>query len=332
MNTDFSCLRDPETGAELSRQGDILVGGSRPYPIVDEIPRFLSDGNYADDFGDQWNKFPRTQLDSYTGINLTESRLDRCFHGQLSQIRGKRVLEAGSGAGRFTEVLLKNGAILDSFDLSSAVTANRSNNSSSDNLTLVQASIYDIPFQPEAYDYVVCLGVIQHTPSPEESIRNLWRMVKPGGYLVIDHYLFRWRNILPPPIGGASLLYRSVLLKMPRERRYETVRRIVDFWFPIHWKYRDSITIQRILRRLSPVHFYYPGIPLGSEQAFYEWALLDTHDGTTDYYKHHRSAKQIRKLLATLGAQQVVTSEGGNGVEAFCQKPSAEPKNPDTGS
>lgn len=200
MNTDFSSLRDPQSGARLTRQGDELVCDGQSYPVVDEIPRFVPMQSYADDFGDQWNRFPKTQLDSYSGVDLTESRLRRCFRGNLAQIEGKRVLEAGSGAGRFTEIFLKYGAQLHSFDMSKAVNANSSNNSASDNLTLVQASIYDIPFEPAAYDYVMCLGVIQHTPSPEESIRHLWAMVKPGGHLVIDHYIFRWRSILPPPI------------------------------------------------------------------------------------------------------------------------------------
>lgn len=324
MNRDLSGLIDPKTGAKLTQEGDTLVGGERPYPIVDGIPRFLPSENYAADFGDQWNRFPKTQLDSYTGTTLTEDRIARCFQGHLSQIQGKRVLEAGSGAGRFTEVLLKYGAHLDSLDMSSAVTANRANNGDSDNLTLVQASIYDIPFPAETYDYVVCLGVVQHTPSSEKTIRHLWRMVKPGGYLIIDHYLFRWRNVIPPPIGGASIAYRQVLLRMPQERRFKAVQRIVDFFFPIHWKYRDSLTIQRILRRISPVHFYYPQLDLGTEKAFYEWALLDTHDGTTDYYKHHRSAKQITKFLQSLSAEEIVTAHAGNGVEAFCRKPAPE--------
>jgi len=321
MNSDFSPLRDPGTGAPLVRQQDELVSEKRSYPIVDGIPRFISAENYATDFGDQWNRFPKTQLDSYSGIDLSESRLDRCFRGHLPKTKGKRVLEAGSGAGRFTEIFLKYGAILHSFDLSRAVDANSANNSSSENLTLVQASILEIPFEPATYDYVMCLGVLQHTPSPENSIRNLWKMVRPGGHLVVDHYIFRWRNILPPPIGGADKLYRWWLLRLPQERRFEAVKRIVDFWFPLHWKFRDSKIAQRILRRLSPVHFYYPGLNLESEQAFYEWALLDTHDGTTDFYKHHRSAKQIREFLTEIGAEDIVVTLGGNGVEAFCRKP-----------
>lgn len=321
MNNDLSVLRDPYQGTPLKQQDNQLTCGESSYPIVADIPRFVAPENYADDFGLQWNKFSQTQLDSYTGVDITESRLARCLMGHLGDMEGKLVLEAGSGAGRFTEILLKYGAVVHSFDFSGAVEANRNNNSASDRLTLVQADIRAMPFQKGLYDYVICLGVIQHTPNSEESIRCLWQMVKPGGYLVIDHYLFKWRNKLPPPVGGAELLYRKYLLALPKHQRLDKVKKIVDFWFPIHWKYRDSITVQRLLRRMSPVHFYYPQLPLPSKELYYEWALLDTHDGTTDHYKRHRTVKQISDFLTTLKAEAMIVRQAGNGVEAFCRKP-----------
>lgn len=153
------------------------------YPIQDGIPRFVPTENYADDFGAQWNRFARTQLDSHTGLLITRDRLNRCLAGQLDQLAGKLVLETGPGAGRFTEVLLAAGAEVHSFDYSSAVTANAANNGASSRLTLAQGDMRQPPYAAEAYDVVICLGVIQHTPSPKQSIAALWKMVKPGGRL-----------------------------------------------------------------------------------------------------------------------------------------------------
>ena len=110
------------------------------------------------------------------------------FHPSL--LKDKLILEAGSGAGRFTEILLKYKSVVHSFDFSTAVEANAINNKD-ENLILVQADIRKIPFQKKFYDFVICLGVLQHTPNPEESIRSLWNMLKPGGKLIIDHYLFK---------------------------------------------------------------------------------------------------------------------------------------------
>jgi SAM-dependent methyltransferase len=328
MNEDISSLRDPISGEKLIQHGDQLIAPSgERYPIYKGIPRFVSSQNYAGDFGVQWNRFPKTQLDSYTGEPISLQRLARCFQGELPSVRNKRVLEAGSGAGRFTEVLLNHGAILDSFDMSAAVDANASNNGSKQ-FTLVQADIRAMPFVPTAYDFVVCLGVLQHTPDTEQSIRKLWEMVRPGGRLIIDHYDWnRWR--LPPPIGGISPLYRRWILRLPPEKRWSAVKRHVDRWFPVYWKHRDNRWMQRVLARTAGVNFYYGGLPLRTRAQFYEWSLLDTHDAMTDYYKRYRTVRSIRKTLAQLGATDIQVSRGalavggGNGIEASCIKPHA---------
>jgi SAM-dependent methyltransferase len=321
MNSTFENLRDPINGNTLFVDSNTLKSSSgKQYPIVNGIPRFVVSDNYSDDFGSQWNRFPKTQIDSSTGLSISEDRLSRCLRGNISKLKGKRVLEAGSGAGRFTEILLKHGAIVDSFDYSNAVEANAINNGQHKNLTLVQADIRHIPFEKASYDYVICLGVLQHTPSPEESISCLWEMVKPGGALVIDNYMWKWTFILPPPFGGSVQVYRWFILRLPKRIRYKFVKRVTDFFFPIHWKFRDSLFIQRILRRVSPVHFYYPDLKLRDREMHYEWSLLDTHDGTTDYYKHRRKPKQIRQLLEKLGAVDIDINIGGTGFETFCRK------------
>lgn len=322
MNKDLTCLRDPENGGVLVAEGGEMISTSgQRYPIIAGITRFVGAENYSADFGAQWNMFPKTQLDSFSGIDVSESRLARCLRGNLASLKGKKVLEAGSGAGRFTEILLKYGAIVHSFDYSNAVEANAKNNGDHENLVLVQADIRKIPFPKATYDYVICLGVLQHTPNPEESIKCLWEMVRPGGALVVDHYPWKWRIVLPLPIGEALALYRLIVLRLPREVRFKFIKVLVDFWFPLHWKFKDSPFIQRILRRVSPVLFYYPHIKLRDRQMYYEWALLDTHDGTTDFYKHRRTVSQIRSCLEAIGATDIVVQAGGNGVEAFCRKP-----------
>lgn len=321
MNRDLTCLIDPANGERLVPCDGSLnsVDGHR-YPIIRGIPRFVDAENYSEDFGVQWNMFPKTQLDSFTGLDNSASRLERCLQGNLASLKKQKVLEAGSGAGRFTEVLLKYGAIVHSFDYSNAVEANARNNGHHEHLLLAQADIRKMPFPKLSYDYVVSLGVLQHTPNPEESIKRLWEMVRPGGALVIDHYLWKWRNILPPPIGSADIIYRQLILRLPKKDRFKFVKALTDFWFLWHWRFKDSLFIQRLLRRVSPVHFYYPHLKLRDRQMYYEWALLDTHDATTDFYKHRRTPYHIRKVLEEIGATSIVVVTGGNGVEAFCRK------------
>lgn len=321
MNRTLAHLVDPATGAELRRTEVGLSAPGRLFPIVHGIPRFVSSENYAESFGLQWKQFATTQLDSHTGIALSETRLNRCLQGRLAEVAGKRILEVGSGAGRFTELLLGHGAWVDSMDYSAAVEANAANNGASDRLTLVQADVRNMPFRKGSYDMVVCLGVIQHTPDPEQTIAALWDMVRPGGALVIDHYRRKLRHYLPPPIGTASTVYRWYFLTVPTHQQFDAVKRVFDWWFPWTWRFRNSRTAQFLLSRLSPIVCYYPHFSLRDRQMYYEWMLLDTHDAMTDVFKHRRTPGSIRRTLEALGAQSITVSTGGNGVEAYCEKP-----------
>ena len=96
-------------------------------PVLGGIPRFVDQDNYAAAFGRQWNTYRKTQLDSYTGTTISRDRLSRCLGGSMEVVRDKLVLEAGCGAGRFTERLLESGAAVFACDLSPAVEANYEN-------------------------------------------------------------------------------------------------------------------------------------------------------------------------------------------------------------
>ena len=87
MNKDLDCLRDPVNGEAMVVKGDELIAKSgHHYPIVNGIPRFVHVDNYSSDFGTQWNMFPKTQLDSFSGVNVSEARLERCLQGDLKKL------------------------------------------------------------------------------------------------------------------------------------------------------------------------------------------------------------------------------------------------------
>ena len=120
----------PEWYCQVHRQciqdnGSLLVcPGGETFPRRNGIARFVTNSKYADAFGAQWNRYRRTQLDSYTKSSMTRDRARRCIGEKLwNELDGKQVLECGCGAGRFTEVLLIKGACVTSIDLSDAVDA-----------------------------------------------------------------------------------------------------------------------------------------------------------------------------------------------------------------
>ena len=298
----------------LKQEGDSLTSDAgEKFPVINGIPRFVSSDSYAAAFGHQWKTHPKIQLDSFNGADISKSRLVRCLGAPLESFKGKTILEAGCGAGRFTEHLVASGAIV---HLSVAVEVNKDNIGQKENYCVFQADILKMPFRDNSFDVVMCLGVIQHTPSPEKTIEALYRKVKPGGLLVIDHYSFDWMYLLKP-----LLIYRFFLKRMKPEKSEKCVKKLVDFFFPLHWKYKGNSIMRMILNRISPCYIYFRQFPDMDRDFHYGLSLLDTYDGLTDYYKHLRSVKQIKHVLEKLKASSIEVWKGGNGVEARCRKP-----------
>jgi 2-polyprenyl-3-methyl-5-hydroxy-6-metoxy-1,4-benzoquinol methylase len=308
------CPQDKSTLA--LDEGRASCGATHVYTVRAGIPRFVPESSYTDHFGLQWNVYTRTQLDSYTGRPITRERLRRVLGPVFDALGGKHVLECGCGAGRFTEILLQQGADVTSIDLSSAVDANARNFPIGERHHVAQADIMALPLSPKSFDVVLCLGVIQHTPSPEAAIAELYRCVAPGGVLAIDHYThsLRWYTTLAP-------LFRQILRRLPPQASLRITRALVFALLPLHKRFMHNRPVRALLSRISPVQCYYNEYPQLDDDLQREWALLDTHDSLTDWYKHLRSRRSIRRTLEQLGLEQIWCERGGNGIEARGTRP-----------
>jgi SAM-dependent methyltransferase len=314
-------LACPEDGQPLSgAEREMACENGHRWKIHQRIPRLIPQENsYADAFGLQWNVYRRTQLDSFTLTTISEDRARRCLGEEcwqmLSRPERTDVLEVGCGAGRFTEVLLGRGAHVTSVDLSSAVDANQENFQQGERHRILQADARRLPFEPGRYDLVFCLGVIQHTPDPEETIAKLYAQVKPGGWMVIDHYTYSlsyYTRTMP--------LFRMVLRRMGAQSGLKWTDRIVGLFFPLHRAVGKNRAAMALLSRVSPVVSYYHAFTLNDE-LHRQLSLLDTHDALTDWFKHFRTKGQIQRTLGGLGAARIWCERGGNGIEARCQRP-----------
>jgi SAM-dependent methyltransferase len=315
------CCPQHQTALAVAGPGESLLAcpeGCR-FKVVDGVPRFTPSEAYTGSFGRQWRKFAKTQLDSYTGVTLSRDRLTRCMGGSLEALAGKTVFEAGSGAGRFTEILLDAGARVLACDLSRAVEASYENFGGRAGYFVCQADILAAPVRPASCDVVLCLGVIQHTPDPEATIARLASYVKPGGLLVIDHY--------PPdyPYTKPRRVMRELMLKLPERVASRLTLAISHALMRIHslfWKQsRSAVLARTFLYRYSPLVDYYADYPQLPREILKQWCVLDTHDTITDVYKHLRSPEQIRNALESAGLEVVAVARGGNGVEARARRP-----------
>ncbi|MEU2160188.1 class I SAM-dependent methyltransferase [Streptomyces sp. NPDC019208] len=131
----------------------------------------------------------------------------------LDLASGDAVLDAGCGTGRALPLLREAvgpsgtvvGADLTLEMLQTAVRAGRDRDAA-----LLQADAARLPLRTASMDAVFASGLIAHLPNPADDLRELARVVRPGGRLALFH-----------PIGRAALAVRQKRRLTPDDLRAE---------------------------------------------------------------------------------------------------------------
>ena len=102
---------------------------------------------------------------------------------------GASVLEIGCGAGHLTEALAERGLHVDAVDVSQAMvdaTAERIGQAGlAGQVTVAIADAHALPFESSRFELVVAVGVIPWLHSPGDSLREMARVLRPGGQLIL---------------------------------------------------------------------------------------------------------------------------------------------------
>jgi len=119
-------------------------------------------------------------------------------------------------------------------------------------------------------------------------------------------------------------ILRQLLIRLPPRTSLRATDALVHALLPVHrmlWRHGPvADRVRAVWLRLSPLFDYYESYPeLGEHLA--EWALLDTHDGLTDHYKHGRTPSELAKALRAAGLEVIDSRKSGNGAEARALRP-----------
>jgi 2-polyprenyl-3-methyl-5-hydroxy-6-metoxy-1,4-benzoquinol methylase len=311
-------LRCPRSGEPLRldqeqrREGRVYAGwlisegSENRYPIREFIPRFVPESNYADNFGLQWNKFRLTQLDSFTGVPISANRFWKATGWSADQIRGKWVLDAGCGAGRFAQVALEAGANVIALDYSTAVDACYTNLKDHRNLHVVQGDLYSLPFTPHSFDFVYSLGVLQHTPDVARAFNGLPRMVRSGGQICVDFYEKSWKSAFLP-----KYWLRPITRRLPKQLLFATLESTVPAGLRASRFMGRVPFLGQYLTRIVPVANYEGILPLNEKQHL-EWSLLDTFDWLSPEYDHPQTAKTVLRWMERAGLKKIQVLRAGH--------------------
>jgi ubiquinone/menaquinone biosynthesis C-methylase UbiE len=118
-----------------------------------------------------------------------KARLRKCL--KAWDIRpGTRVLEPGCGCGRLTELLVEavgeGGEVL-AFDVSPEMIRRAKARQLPSSVCFFQASAAAVPSDSDMFDRIICCCVFPHFLDTQRILSELFRVLRPGGRLIIQH-------------------------------------------------------------------------------------------------------------------------------------------------
>jgi SAM-dependent methyltransferase len=277
-------LCDPKTGGALQYSDSGFASGSNNFPFIRDIPRFVDSDHYVKSFSFEWNTHDNTQLDCFRGDNSSEDQFVKKTGLSPEQVKGKLVLDAGVGAGRYSDVVSRWGGNVVGVDLSYAVEAAHKNFAERENVWIAQADIGALPFLPESFDIIFSIGVLHHTPDTRAYFMKLVPLLKPGGTIAIWVY---------PREGDYVVREKWIRFvnKIPPKMFYAWCR-----WFVPWAQGRLSNPWVGMIRRLFP--FSSQGLGLEND-------ILDTFDGYSPRYHGIHSPEEVEAWFREAGLESI---------------------------
>lgn len=290
------------------KTGELVCGDNgHTYLVHNFIPRFVNDDNYAKGFGYQWNIHARTQVDKFNGTSISSDRFYDGTQWNKALLAGQVILEAGCGAGRFTQIMLDAGLEVFSLDYSNAVDACLDNHGLHPNLHLIQGNIYELPFEDAIFDRVFCFGVLQHTPDVRKSFGCLTAKLKPGGEIAIDLY----PNTIKARMHYPRYVLRPLAKRLPNHILYKIVEASVRVLLPLSIALKAIPFVGRYVYPLVPVANYWRELPL-DKAMLYDWSVIDTFDWLASWYDQPQKAATIERWFAEENLVNVQVRRAGS--------------------
>jgi SAM-dependent methyltransferase len=298
-------------GALVSHDGGFACSScGRRFPNVRGVVRFVDEGNYADSFGYQWQRFQLTQMD-HDGRNLSELDFIRKTGLKPQDFKDKLVLDVGCGTGRFAEVVTRWGARVVGVDLSAAAEV-AAKNLSEREFVAFQADVFALPFAPESFDCIYSMGVLHHTPDCETAVKALPQYLKPGGILTVWLYsgYNKWYRF--------SDQYRKITHRLSPRALHSFFRVAVPFFYWLDRGLRKiplvGSPVAGIVHYVFPVNFHHDP----------EMRILDTLDWYSPKYQSKHTYEQVFRWFESCGLEELNVGEVSVGVRG--RKPLNQPQ------
>ncbi|MBO2462649.1 class I SAM-dependent methyltransferase [Actinomadura violacea] len=130
---------------------------------------------------------------SYDTARRVETLIDEFLSDEM--VAGKKTLDVGCGLGYFSARLHERGAKVTAIDLGPNLVETTRRRVGCDG-EVVDALRLVEHFGPDSFDLVVSSECIEHTPDPPEVLRQMARVLKPGGHISVSTPNLLWSPIV----------------------------------------------------------------------------------------------------------------------------------------
>lgn len=259
------------------------VSCGNEYKISNGIPRIIDQNKLTKDYSLNFEMYWRKMNWNYPAI--TKKRFYELNEWTQGDVKGKFILDAACGGGRWTYQFAEEGAEeIIAVDHSTAIDRAKEICAAFDNIHFVQADLLMLPLPNDIFDIVHCHGAVHHIPKPNmnEAIKQLSLRVKPNGEFTIN--IFRNITIVQKIIDD---ILCGIVKRLPLKVTYylahiPTLFEYVPFAVPIF----ENV-----------IHL--------SGQPNFTLKLLHNFDWYSSKYRYRTSEKEAIILFSDLGFKEI---------------------------
>jgi 2-polyprenyl-6-hydroxyphenyl methylase/3-demethylubiquinone-9 3-methyltransferase len=131
------------------------------------------------------------------------------FIDERSPVAELKLLDVGCGGGILSEAMAQRGAEVTGIDLGEAPLSVAKLHQLESNLSIdyQRISVEELAEQqPESFDIVTCLELLEHVPQPDSTIRACAKLLKPGAHLYLSTINRNPKSYLFAVIGAEYIL------------------------------------------------------------------------------------------------------------------------------
>jgi carbamoyltransferase len=191
------------SGGTLHRCDDSFLAEDchHEFPVTGGIPQLFWPHDVTGDAGDVTEQvkafYEETPFPNYDDHDSVRSLMEKARQGRYARDLdaaipyNASVLEVGCGTGQLSNFLGISCRRVIGTDLclnSLRLAENFRRQHDLSRVRFVQANLFQLPYQKEQFDVILCNGVLHHTSDPRRGFEGLLPLLQPGGYIVVGLY------------------------------------------------------------------------------------------------------------------------------------------------